>query len=477
MEALIPLVVTLVALTASTIILRVVLRDWHRAAAATAAITIVVFAYGHVDNALSRRLEEPVLFSAATVFLVVTVGAALYTNAALLARGTRFFNLLSVTLLALVITGLVTAAVDDQSRDSSADSTDVEDIPSNIQDAIQASKNHHRPDIYYIVFDEYGRHNALVDFDNSHFLNALKERGFYVAMQATSNYATTNQSIPSLLNMDYIDDIAAQTQSGSPNLYSLFRRNRVGAILNQLGYTYVHLASGYQYTDKVSIADVVVRFTPSGVRIDRGVAGNSQLLSSDNLFAGPFTREIVQTTALRPLIGHHLIPRGNEIYPWWHPHRTLQMLDFLTNPIKVEGPRFVFAHIGKPHSPATFDRHGNAVPGISVHDAFSDDHDPSVASAFIGQIIYLNTRILEMVDGILEHAGKDSIIVIASDHGRKEKVWGDRHDILAAFYLPSGGDRALYPSISSVNHFRYIFDHYFGLNLGLLDDVSIPLSS
>ena len=104
------------------------------------------------------------MFSAATVFLVVTVAAALYTNAAPLARGTRFFNLLSVTLLALVITGLVTAAVDDQSRDSSAESTDVEDIPSNIQDAIRVSKDDDRPDIFYILFDEYARHDALIGF-------------------------------------------------------------------------------------------------------------------------------------------------------------------------------------------------------------------------------------------------------------------------------------------------------------------------
>jgi len=474
-EALVPLVVSLLVVTASVVILRVVLGDWHRAAAAVTAITIVVFAYGHIDHALNRRFEEPLYFSAATVLLVVTLAAALYTNTALLARCTRFFNLVAVILLALATTGLIAVTVTNQSGNSSSASMAVDDFAASILAGAATAQDNHRPDIYYIIFDEYARADALVDFDNTDFLNALRERGFYIAEQATSNYTTTRQSIPSLLNMSYLADLAAQTPSGSPNLYSLFRSNRVGAILNKLGYTYVHLASGFSYTDNSTIADIIVRFTPSGVRTDSDIANNSPAFTIETLVTGPFTRELVQTTALRPLIGHLLLPRGNAIYPWWHPHRILQMLDFLTNPIDIDDPKFVFAHIGNPHYPPVFDQHGNAVPGTSVYDAFNDDHDPSVPSAYIGQLIYLNSRILEMVDGILQTDGKDSIIIITSDHGLKKD--GYRHRILAAFHLPEEGGRELYPSISSVNHFRYVLDYYFGLSLGLLDDVSIPASS
>jgi hypothetical protein len=44
--------------------------------------------------------------------------------------------------------------------------------------------------------------------------------------------------------------------------------------------------------------------------------------------------------------------------------------------------------------------------------------------------------------------------------------------ILNAYHLPDGGDARLYPGISPVNTLRVVFDHYLGLNLGLLEDQS-----
>ena len=37
------------------------------------------------------------------------------------------------------------------------------------------------------------------------------------------------------------------------------------------------------------------------------------------------------------------------------------MFGFLANPTDVDGPRFVFAHINKPHSPDSFDQYGNYI--------------------------------------------------------------------------------------------------------------------
>ncbi|OGG20246.1 hypothetical protein A3D03_03390 [Candidatus Gottesmanbacteria bacterium RIFCSPHIGHO2_02_FULL_40_13] len=44
--------------------------------------------------------------------------------------------------------------------------------------------------------------------------------------------------------------------------------------------------------------------------------------------------------------------------------------------------------------------------------------------------------------------------------------------ILNAYYLPKGGDKLLYPTISLVNTFRVVFNHYFGQNYQLLNDDS-----
>jgi hypothetical protein len=45
-----------------------------------------------------------------------------------------------------------------------------------------------------------------------------------------------------------------------------------------------------------------------------------------------------------------------------------------------------------------------------------------------------------------------------------------RMTILNAYYLP-GGRKNTYPSITPVNSFRVIFDHYFG-QTGFVNDVS-----
>ena len=54
-----------------------------------------------------------------------------------------------------------------------------------------------KPDIYYIILDGYSRDDTLQDFfdyDNSQFLKALEDMGFYVARCSQSNYAQTQLS-------------------------------------------------------------------------------------------------------------------------------------------------------------------------------------------------------------------------------------------------------------------------------------------
>jgi hypothetical protein len=90
-----------------------------------------------------------------------------------------------------------------------------------------------------------------------------------------------------------------------------------------------------------------------------------------------------------------------------------------------------------------------------------------------GQVEYVNSRIIDSIDNILNHSDIPPIIVIQGDHGGVETVNDYRRtNILNAYYLPGGGTDALYPTITPVNTFRLIFDQYFDSNNGLLPDVS-----
>ena len=98
-------------------------------------------------------------------------------------------------------------------------------------------------------------------------------------------------------------------------------------------------------------------------------------------------------------------------------------------------------------------------------------------------IRFINRRILQVVDGILARPGRESVIVLAADHGPgSEFVWDggasrntdaglrERFAILSAVRVRPTLTAKLYPQITPVNSFRIILDDYLGTSLGLLPD-------
>ena len=82
------------------------------------------------------------------------------------------------------------------------------------------------PDIYYIILDGYGRSDVLKNeygYDNSDFLNALRDLGFTVSECSQSNYAQTQMSLASSLNFNYIDVLSDRFVPGSDDRTGLDR--------------------------------------------------------------------------------------------------------------------------------------------------------------------------------------------------------------------------------------------------------------
>ena len=471
-DAIVPLGVVLAVVTGSVGVLKLFLKDWHRPAAVTTVVTALFFAYGHIDHALAERVDERVLFGLAVV-LGVLATSEIVRSVLATTRATRFLNLTVAILLAFpVVVPLGTKALTLRHL-SASEPVITQDIIGQILPEDPSIVDKPRPDIYYIILDAYGRHDALGDFDNSAFLKELEDRGFYIAYEATSNYKSTLQSISSSLNMSYLNDIRQQDIETDSGLLSAARYNALATVLKSLGYTYVHFSSGALISDEAPLADMRYKFTPAGVIVDRNAAHDNTAIISRT-----FLREIVSTTALGPLVNDRFLLGDDTPFIWYSPQRTLQMFDALKDPIQTDMPKFVFAHFVKPHRPATFDQYGNFVSGSTIqglggtaHDEFGPLHDRDVPDAYVGQLIYINSLVLDAVDGILRSSRDHPIIVIAADHGRGEGY--PRHAILAAFHLPGGGDVGLYPSISSVNHFRYILDYYFDIGIGLVEDVTM----
>jgi hypothetical protein len=302
-----------------------------------------------------------------------------------------------------------------------------------------------RPDIYYIILDAYGREDvfkSLLDFDNSAFIAALRERGFYVADCSQSNYGYTEYSLSSSLNYDYLDHLNIDTHVERMAL----KQNAVRSFLEEQGYRSVAGTSSYEMTDWKD-ADLYLDF--------------------DRIYSAvpEFEKLVMDTTVLRLVSDFNLF----NVNRYANSDRRARILSLLKNLKRLpteEGDLFVFAHFAVPHNPYQFGPNGEWI----------EDQPKDFKKAYVGQVIFINREILQVIDAILAKSETPPIIIVQGDHGpltRIARTAAEKMPILNAYYLPGvDTDKVLYPSISPVNTFRVILNSYFGQDLPLLEDIS-----
>ena len=460
-------VVVLVIVTAAFIAFRLVFKTAAVAAMLTGLLGIAFFSYGHVYVALGDHRADDRYLLGMGASVVVGLGALVVRRAEFARRIGSILNFASVVLLAAPVYQIAVylyAATPPPTGQLSQKSVELDE---RVAEAKARITGNELRDIYYIILDEYPRSGSPPEFDNSDFINELEARGFYVASQARSNYVYSLFSIPSSLNMRYVGEDNKKDEQESRQLLEMADDHALGRIVKALGYNYIHVSAGWFMTETSRNADLVVDFAPSGRLLSRPGPEDPFSLEKSSSLSSRFTSTFLRTTAAKPFLSHEFSVEHDGRYGWTHPFRTLAWLDFMKEVGATERPKFVFAHLMKPHEPYSFDRFGNIT---FDYWGWTDDHDPTVPRAFYAQVLYINTRMLEVIDAILDEYEEPPIMVIAGDHGEDRSNPSISNDILAAFLLPDGGESALYPSITSVNHFRAILDYYFGLNIGLLDD-------
>jgi hypothetical protein len=329
------------------------------------------------------------------------------------------------------------------------------------------------PDIYYIILDTYARQDTLqtyLNFDNSNFVNQLQKMGFYVASCSQSNYATTELSLSSSLNLNYLDVLGNNSKQiyTHAELYRLLQENAVRQMLKNAGYRVVAFDSGFSPTDWKD-ADEHMSRTSEPMK--------TYLLGGIN----PFEALELQTSAgLLLYDAKSVLPKTLRSFLdaayTEHRERILYEFDKLATVPQMSGSKFVFAHILAPHSPFVFGANGEIV-GRRFPFTLNNDleiADPKLyIEGYRNQIQYINRRTLQMLREIIATSKTPPIIILQGDHGPKAGVASQsgRMQILNAYYLPGGSD-ALYATITPVNSFRVIFDHYFGGQFDLLPDIS-----
>jgi hypothetical protein len=427
------------------------IKDEYKAALLCSWFFVFFFAYGHVYGALEgAKLFGAIIGRHRFIFPVwlILFGAGgwwIYKKAGRLESLGRILNLVSIVLL--IIPAILIGSFEWQ-RHRSIMGTGGAGAGTGTQ-AGTSLPNGQLPDIYYIILDGYPRQDVLSQYhhvDNSGFIKQLEAMGFYVPSCSQSNYAMTDLSLTSSLNMNYLEGLNKNVRN--INLIDSIIHSQIRQFLKGSGYKIVSFDSGIWFTE---LQDA-----------DTYISRNRPLVSSffDFKHLSDFEVLFIRTTLLRLVEESKAAwldtlmqnPR-KDIYD-----RILFEFDQLDISPALPAPKFVFVHILAPHFPPyIFNANGEFTVSNSFDQGLGDE------------LQFLNKRTLEAVQAIIDHSKVPPVIIIQGDHGIDNEV---RLANMIAYYFPGGGAKALYPTITPVNSFRLVLNTYFGQNLPLLPDIS-----
>ena len=271
-EVLSCLVWMLIATTIGFLLTNTLLRQAHLTALGLSICSIMFSLAGHLYNLFFYRDTLPVWsLSVVVLTIAIVIGFHRFIGQDLYKQITPVVNVILIALVLSQIVNLVSkrTSVSTIAQSLSTTSALTEDIL--VIPKISGSAKH--PDIYYIIPDGYPSDLWLQDsmnYDNSRFTEALKDRGFTVVPHAQSNYAATLLSLASVLNMRHYH--SNPTPLGDLDYLRLsIADSKVARHLLQLGYSYVQFMSGYLIPSP--IADINRDFTRDGA-IDIGFGQN-----------------------------------------------------------------------------------------------------------------------------------------------------------------------------------------------------------
>ncbi len=420
-------------------IVRLKARDFARGALIVSLLCLGFFSYGYIAG--SRFGWHHLILCPLFVGLLGIGLWALARSAVNVFLWTKAANVMALFLIvsALLMGGAaqIRTLVQAASRETEAEKS--ADMPS-LFPALG-----YWPDIYYIVLDSYARSDVLrqrYGLDNTDFLHALRQRGFYIATQSYANYSHTDYSLSSALNMGYVPS----GQPLSPRLW--LAENRVARWLKACGYEIVTFSS---YWELLEAFPADKKWGPPTLS-----AFETKLLSLSLFFGGVSFAALAGLESRLPCYTAKIYLETVYVLENLSRHRVL-------SPSAPRRPRFVFAHIWSPHPPFVFDEQGRYVPQWPA--------EPTFRAGYPAAIKFLSRRLIKAIDDIFTHSPHPPVIIVQGDHGSRELYmasqgeiarWEDVYPILNAYFIPGGGAKHLWPHITPVNSFRVVFKHCLG---------------
>lgn len=455
-------------------LLFLILKNAERSSLISALLILLFFSYRHFSDFL-RDLSCP--FSPGLIFTLC--GAA--ATAALFWFTRRADRKLHVVNRVLTLISLVMVALP-LSRIALFQARGRGEYPAGPLEWSETAKagidRDYLPNIFYIILDAYARGDVLkelYDYDNRYFLNYLEDKGFFLADRSAANYAQTAPSLASALNYEYLDELIEEIGPNNrdrKHLTRMINENRVFRFVKQLGYTTV----GF---------DAAGPYSPVWVRnVDRHYPFIHPLAEQHliQLTLNHFEITLINSTPLFWIFRMHFIRFLSCPYEI-HRHKLLSAFSQIEKLSRESGPLFVYAHLLIPHQPFVFAEDGTPLTPNYSFDIWHRDPEflKHYKVGYTGQLAYLNSRLRELIDNVINNSTTPPVIILQADHGPSKYLdtsdplksnVKERMAILNAYYFPESGSKGLYPSISPVNSFRVLFNNYFGTDYPLLEDKS-----
>jgi hypothetical protein len=446
-----PLLVSLLFGGLLSCLLWLFLRRGHKAAFLAALWLALFFSYGHIYIYLDEKYPD----SNYTTWLAAGWVILFILALVLATRRKLTFVAAASTLNTVALALLVMAGwqVISEVQPRSAHALALTNAP--IQTDLLRPEN--PPDVYFLLLDSYGRADLLQQaygFDNSEFLNGLKERGFFVAECSQSNYVRTEISLGSSLNMQYLQELSDKFSPDSTKrslLWDSLKHSAVRYNFESMGYETVTFETGFEW---LNIKDSDHFMSPPPI--------SSGMTEFEGLFLRTtFARYAQDWGWVDPdyLLGVSFRDRFNNVF------------NTIDDIARMPQPTFSYIHLISPHPPFVFDPNGNPTYPPDFWNEQRMYPADLYEKGYVNQTQFLNKKLLQAVDTILAESDVPPIIIIQGDHGPWLQPSNKRMWILAAMYLPDHNDK-LYPTISPVNIFRLVFTSYFGGKYELLEDVS-----
>jgi hypothetical protein len=469
------LLVSILGAIVCLLILRILLRDWRKAALSCTFIVILFFSYGHVYENLRQIDHIGGIFGRHRYLLPVwlgILGLGLYWIVKRMREAdsiTMALNVASIIVLVVPVYQISLFEARHAIAQSQAERQTAEACETGLEITGVS------PDIYYIILDAYTRGDVfakIYDFDNSSFLDKLTQMGFHITEKSQSNYGVTGLSLGSSLNMNYIqmegDRFYTAEMSDTTTMGGLLTRSAVRQNLECLGYTIITFDTGYYWS---GWRDADIFFNPESSAIEKLERAGGVNAFESMLIESSAGRLLTDTATLLPGFAAVVIENPYREYR----ARVLYLLDSLEKVVpKLDGPKFVFAHVIPPHPPFVFGPDGEAIEQSATFTLDDTDWEMQFeerSTLYTGQVVFVNKHIERVVEEILKESETPPIIIIQGDHGLDGPL-ASQMSVINAYYLPDGGDQLLYETISPVNTFRIVFDYYFGGKYGLVEDIS-----